>query len=203
MKKTHKQFIFDLDGTLTSQETLPLIAKHFGIEAQIDIITQQTIAGNIPFVESFIKRVHILGALPVSKVDALLSCAPLYAQLWQFIKTHSERCAVATGNLSCWVEGLMQKLGCKAFCSQAMVKDDKVEQITSILRKETIVEQYQNMGCQVIYIGDGNNDMEAMRCADIAIAVGMTHEPSRSLLPIADYLIFNEKTLCRQLNQLL
>jgi phosphoserine phosphatase len=56
-------FIFDLDGTITSKETLPEIAKHFSVTEEMEQLTHETIQGNIPFVESFIKRVHILGKL--------------------------------------------------------------------------------------------------------------------------------------------
>ena len=37
------KFIFDLDSTVTSQETLPLIASHFGVEEKISELTRKTI----------------------------------------------------------------------------------------------------------------------------------------------------------------
>jgi HAD superfamily phosphoserine phosphatase-like hydrolase len=197
------KFIFDLDGTVTAEETLPFIAKHFHIQAEIDNITKETIQGNIPFVESFIKRVQILGKLPVSKVSSLLGKVHLYPQLHAFIQENRNRCIIASGNLSCWVDELIEKIGCPAFCSEAVVENNRVVKLTKILRKELVVEDCRRDGYEVVYIGDGNNDLEAMRTADIAIAVGMTHYPSKSLLPVSDYVIFNEKALCRQLNQLL
>lgn len=159
--------------------------------------------GNIPFIESFIRRVNILGQLPVSEVASLLEKVKLYPCLLEFLKVNSKHCVVSTGNLRCWVEKLIQKIGCEAFCSDAVVENDKVARLTKILRKELVVENLKQQGYTVVYVGDGNNDMEAMRLADVAIAAGMTHHPSKSLLPISDYLIFSEKALCRQLNQLL
>jgi HAD superfamily phosphoserine phosphatase-like hydrolase len=197
------KFIFDLDGTVTAEETLPVIAHHFNIEAEIDEITRETIQGNIPFVESFIRRVGILGQLPVSEISELLANVRLYPQLFDFIRQNCEHCVIATGNLACWVDKLIRKIGCAAYCSEAIVENDKVVKLTKILRKEIVVEELKRQGNTVVYIGDGNNDMEAMRSADIAIAAGLTHQPSKSLLPITNYLIFNEKALCRQLNQLL
>jgi len=197
------KFIFDLDGTVTAEETLPVIAHHFNIEAEIDEITRETVQGNIPFVESFIRRVGILGQLPVPEIAELLANVRLYPHLFEFIRQHAENCVIATGNLECWVEKLIQKIGCTAFCSDAIVENNKVVKLTKILRKEVVVNDLQKQGFSVVYIGDGNNDMEAMRSADIAIAAGLTHSPSKSLIPITDYLIFNEKALCRQLNQLL
>ena len=201
MKKI--KFIFDLDGTVTSQETLPLIAEHFGVQEEISELTSQTIRGNVPFVESFIKRVHILGKLSVCGINDLLENVPLYPELHGFITTHADKCAIATGNLRCWVEKLSIKIGCTAFCSDADVKDDKVVRLNSILRKENVVQRYKSEGWEVVYIGDGNNDLEAMRLADIAIADGVTHDPAISILGVADYVIYKEEALCRQLNQLL
>jgi HAD superfamily phosphoserine phosphatase-like hydrolase len=197
------KFIFDLDGTVTAEETLPLIAKHFGIQAEIDSITKEAIQGNIPFVESFIKRVQILGKLPVSEISSLLDKVSLYPQLQEFMQRNNTHCIIVSGNLSCWIDKLIEKIGCRAFCSEAVVENDKVVKLAKILRKELVVEEFQCDGYEVVYVGDGDNDWEAMQTADISIAVGMTHYPSKSLLPISDYVIFNEKALCRQLNQLL
>lgn len=197
------KFIFDLDGTVTAEETLPLIANHFNIQEEIEVITKETIQGNIPFVESFIRRVNILGDISVSEISILLEKVRLYPLLHNFIRKNNEHCVIATGNLRCWVDRLLDRVGCESFCSEAIVDNDKVIRISSILRKENIVEDLQKKGFKTVYIGDGNNDMEAMRMSDISIAVGMTHSPSKSLLPISDYLIFNENALCRQLNQLL
>lgn len=197
------KFLFDLDGTVTSEETLPLIAHHFQVEEEIDELTRETIQGNIPFVESFIRRVFILGRLPVDEVADLLETTELHEKLAAFIRAHPENCAIATGNLECWSRKLLGKIGCDSHCSDAIVQDNRVVKLTKILRKEQVVEDYKRQGFTVVFVGDGNNDLEAMRVADVSIAAGLTHEPSKSILPIADYLVFEEEALCRQLNQLL
>lgn len=197
------KFVFDLDGTVTSEETLPLIAKHFKVQEEIEQLTRETIQGDIPFVESFIRRVFILGKLPVSEVADLLETTSLYSKLVSFIKIHSDKCAIATGNLECWAYKLLQRIGCEYYCSDSIVENNQVVKLTKILRKEQVVEHYQKDGYKVVFIGDGNNDLEAMRIADIAIAFGATHFPSKSILPITDYLVFKEEALCRQLSLLL
>lgn len=197
------KFIFDLDGTVTKQETLPLISKHFKIQDEIDNLTMETVKGNIPFIESFIRRVYILGQLPIDEVANLLEKVELYADVTKFIKEHKENCIVATGNLECWIDKLSKKVGCCCYCSDGIIKNNKVEKLTRILKKENLVERYKSEGEKVVFIGDGNNDVEAMRLADISIASGLTHMPANSVLSIADYLVFNEEALCRQLNQLL
>lgn len=195
-------FIFDLDGTVTSQETLPLIAEHFQVAEQIEALTKETIQGNIPFVESFIKRVHILGRLPVDKVDELLGGVALYPKIREFIQTHADHCAIATGNLTCWTTNLSQRLDCRFFGSEATIVDNRIDRIKVILKKENVVRHYKDRNEKVVFIGDGNNDVEAMREADVSIACGLTHYPARSVLTIADYAVFDEEALCRLLNQL-
>mgnify|MGYP002624502904 CR=1 FL=1 len=196
------KFLFDLDGTITSQETLPLIANFFSCQEEILELTNQTIKGNVPFIESFIRRVNILGKYSVSQTNDLLSKVPLYEKIKKFIDSHTQDCVVVTGNLTCWCEGLFNKIGCECFGSEAEVEGDKVVKLKKILRKEEVVDYYKSKGECVVFIGDGNNDLEAMRHADISIAVGTTHEPARSLLDVCDYLIYSQDALLRQLSQL-
>ena len=196
------KFLFDLDGTVTSEETLPIIANHFNCVEQISELTARTVQGNVPFIESFIRRVNILGAYSVSETTRLLSEVPLYPTIAKFIEEHKEDCVIVTGNLTCWCEGLFKKIGCQCYGSEALCEDDKVVKLKTILRKEQIVDQYKALGETVVFIGDGNNDLEAMRHANVSIATGLTHNPAQSLMSICDYVIFNEQALVRQMRQL-
>ena len=111
------KFIFDLDGTITKEETLPVIAKYFSIEEEVEELTKQTVMGHVPFVESFIQRVSILGKLPIDEIDALLEDVELHESIVEFIQKNRARCAIATGNLSCWVAKLIARIDCEAYCS--------------------------------------------------------------------------------------
>ena len=196
------KFLFDLDGTVTSAETLPIIANHFECKEEIAELTKRTVQGNIPFIESFIRRVNILGKYSVSETSDLLALVSLYPEVKKFIDDHRADCIIVTGNLTCWCEGLFKKIGCQCYGSEAECEDDKVVKLKTILRKEQIVDQYKALGETVVFIGDGNNDLEAMRHANISISVGLTHNPAQSLMAITDYVIFNEHALYRQMRQL-
>ena len=196
------KFLFDLDGTLTMKETLPVIAEHFGIEEQIIPLTQQAVQGIVPFEEGFMKRVHILRQYSVSEISRLLSTVPIHPLLLQFIRQERANCIVVSGNLDCWCQSLLKKINCKYYCSEAIVEDDKVVDIRQLLDKEAIVRTCQKQGEYVVFIGDGHNDLEAMRQADLAIVSGLTNTPSPSLLSIADQVFFEEKELYDFLVQL-
>lgn len=189
------QFLFDLDGTITKAETLPFIAQHFHIHKSMEEMTRQSILGNIPFEESFTKRVDMLKHLPVNEIASLLENIPLFSQLLLFIQENKNNCALVTSNLSPWVEKLCSKIACKSYTSSAELENNQIIQITHILAKEEMVKKYQNLGYHVVFIGDGNNDLEAMKCADTAIACGLLHTPPQSLLDVADHCIYDEKAL--------
>ncbi|MDE4974004.1 hydrolase, partial [Francisella tularensis subsp. holarctica] len=65
-------FVFDLYGTLTKNETLPVIARYFGIEYEISKLTAETVKCNITFIEIFIKIVFILNVFSISEINNLL-----------------------------------------------------------------------------------------------------------------------------------
>ena len=178
------KFLFDLDGTVTSQETLPVIANHFHCQEEIADLTKRTVAGNVPFIESFIRRVNILGKYSVGETSKLLGRVPVYPKIKEFIDEHKGDCIIVTGNLTCWCEDLFKKIGCQCYGSEAEMEGDRVVKLKTILRKEDVVDRYRALGETVVFIGDGNNDLEAMRHANISIATGLTHNPAQSLMAI-------------------
>ena len=197
------RFLFDMDGTVTARETLPMIAERYGILDQVEDLTREAVQGDVPFVESFEKRVAVLGRLPVNEVSRLVAHAPLHELVVNFIASHREQCAIVTSNLNCWCDELIAKLNCRTHCSSAQVADNRVQFITHILCKQDVVTAYQAAGDIVVFLGDGHNDREAMSCADVAIAVGLLPStPAASLIGVAHHVFHDEDTLCRFLEAL-
>ncbi|MEK9569885.1 MAG: HAD-IB family phosphatase [Paracoccaceae bacterium] len=195
-------YIFDLDGTITAKETLPIISHHFNVGHKIDELTEETVKGNIPFVESFIKRVNILGKLPVDEINEILSKVPLLEQVVSFIQEHPGQCVIATGNLSGWVESLCKRIGCEYFCSDGLIQNNQIKKLTHILKKEDVVHHFKSQNKTVVFIGDGNNDVTAMQISDIAVACGIVHQPAKGTLNAADYVVYDETALVRLLSQI-
>ena len=196
------RFVFDLDGTLTEVETLPLIAETFKVGQEIAMLTEETIAGTIPFMESFIDRVNLLSSIDPTQISELLEQVPVNEELLAFIHEHQKSSAIATGNLFEWVNLLVSKFKCTVHASESTQTSSGILKLTNILRKEDVVRQYQDLGDQVVFVGDGNNDAEAMRIADISIACGLVHDPSRSVMQMADYAVYDTGALIRLLNQI-
>lgn len=197
-----KKFLFDLDGTITRVETLPIIARHFGILEDIELLTKQTIDGEISFVDSFKKRVELMKNLPIDEVANLLENVPLHDKILEFIKKNSDRCSIVTGNLDVWIDPLCRKIGCEYFSSTATVENNRIQKLDSILQKDLIVKKFQSENFFVVYIGDGDNDFDAMLEADISIANEIVHAVPSRLKKIADHIVKTETDLCRILNDI-
>lgn len=195
-------FIFDLDGTVTAAETLPMIAAHFAVTEDIAELTAQTVAGGIPFEDSLLQRVAILGRFDISEVNAVLRAAPVLPGLMGFIKARRSGCVIATGNLDVWIAGLSQRIGCKVHSSRARVEDNAVVGVDHILNKDAVVQAYQGAGDRVVYIGDGHNDLGAMQQADIAIASSIVHAAPSSVRDVCDFTVWTEVDLLALLERI-
>jgi phosphoserine phosphatase len=197
---TNYHFAFDLDGTITKKELLPLISRELGIEEKMAELTRRTMAGDIPFEQSFVMRVDMLKKIPISRVQQIVVSVPLSQHILRFLHNNPSRCHIVTGNLDVWIALLIPKLGVDVLCSKANYHNETLYGIKSILHKKSI---HNHVIQPVVAIGDGHNDLEMLTQAPISIAYGGVHPPAKSLTEIATYAIYQEEELCKLLKRLL
>ena len=190
-------FLFDLDGTLTRQELLPLIAAEVGLEEEMRLLTRLTIAGQVPFEASFRMRFAMLRSVDVARVRAAVENVELDPALASFISDHRDRCFVATGNLRPWIEPLTSRLGCEVFCNEAVEVDGRLVELEALVRKSEPVHRLRERFDRIVAIGDGANDMPMFESADVGVAFGGVHPPYEGLMEIAQYATFSGESLCR------
>ena len=201
---TESIFCFDLDGTLTQRELLPLIANEVGLEHEFDVLTKLTIDGVISFEESLRLRFAILKHVPVQVVQDIICGATLFDRVIDFITEHRERCFIVTGNLDVWIKPLMQKIGCRYFSSRVQERNGTLLSLDYILRKSSAINELrkQYVDRKIVVFGDGLNDYPMFETADQAVAIGLTHQPSPALIAKSNFIIYEEEALCRLLNTL-
>lgn len=195
-------FLFDLDSTITRQEILPTIAKEMGIYEKMCSLTESTMRGEVPFSQSFLKRVELLKGIPVQEVSYRISKIQLNEKLAGFIMKHRERCYIVTGNLDVWIGKLITLLGMEknVFCSRAAVKEGYIQNVISVVDKNAVVSQ---MVLPFVAVGDGNNDAEMVDAAGIGIGYGGVRQIAPSVLACADYAFYDESRLVDFLEKLL
>lgn len=195
-------FLFDLDSTITRQEILPTVALKAGIYEKMCSLTESTMRGEIPFKQSFLKRVELLRNIPVSEVRKTVAEINLNEKLVDFIKNNRERCYIVTGNLDVWIEDLVKKLGMEKniFCSKALVKNDFIQDVFSIVDKNAVTGQ---MVLPFVAVGDGNNDAEMIDAAEIGIGYGGVRSIAPSVLACASHVVYQEDKLVDFLEKLI
>ena len=119
-------FCLDLDGTITREEILPLLARDLGLFEEMLALTEATIKGVIPFERSFKLRTMILNAIPLSRVQEIVGQVALSPLIVDFMQAHRENTFIVTGNLDVWLKSLVEKIGVRTFCSLADYKEDKL-----------------------------------------------------------------------------
>ncbi len=196
-------FCFDLDGTVTRLEVLPVIAAELGLAEEIGFLTQMTIRGQIPFEMSFRLRCRLLAEIEVDTVARIVEQVPLEERIADFIRAHREQCYVVTGNLDVWVRRLAASLGCRMFSSRAETRaDGRLGALTQVLRKSSAIRELRGQYDRVVCIGEGFNDLPMFEEADLGVAYGGVHPPAREVIDNAAYVVGEGETLCRLLHTL-
>jgi phosphoserine phosphatase len=190
------QFAFDLDGTVTQREILPLIAGALDLYNEMVLLTRLTLDGTLRFEESFRLRVQILRSVPVSRVQRIVEEVPLDPAIEAFIRANRERCAIVTGNLDCWIAPLVERLGCASYSSIATTDGDQLTGIRTIQNKSHAIQAMRAGAGRVVAIGESTNDLPMFEEADMGVAFGGVHEPVPALVQISDYVTYESSALC-------
>ena len=119
-----------------------------------------------------------------------------------FIRENKKNCAVVTGNLDCWIEPMIAKLGCKSFSSTSEPDDKNFPVLKKILNKGAAIRELKKTSDKVIAVGESFNDVPMFEEAHIAIAYGGVHKPVSAAISASDYVVSDSKTLCTLLKML-
>ena len=195
-------YCFDLDGTITAQEILPLIAAEVDLYDEIQALTEATIKGVLPFNSSFRLRCKLLSDVPISRVNKIVSKVPLFPSVLEFIQSQPDNCYVITGNLDVWVSGLLDRIGARCYSSTADFKGDQLLGVAHIIDKGEAVKALRSQYDRIVAIGDGVGDLTMFESSDVKIAFGGVHPPIEAVLKSSDLVCGSEQALMSALRGL-
>ncbi len=196
-------FAFDLDGTVTCEELLPLIAKEIGLEEEMSFLTDLTINSVIPFDISFKLRFALLKAIRLSAIQNVTENARLDEHISNFIKKHNDKCYIVTDNVDHWVAPIIKKLDCKIFSSKVHCEDGYCTELLSINNKAEAIYEINKKHDFIVSIGKGANNISTFKESNMSICCGGGDPPNKDLFAYLNYVIFEGKMLCNLLNTLL
>ena len=100
-----------------------------------------------------------------------------------------------------WIKLLIKKMEMEShtFCSNALVKNNYIQDVISVVDKNAVVSQ---MVLPFVAVGDGNNDAEMIEAAEIGIGYGGVRNVASSVLSCASHAVYEEKKLVDFLKRL-
>ena len=169
---------------------------------EISALTQATINGLIPFERSFKLRCKLLSDVPIKKVQEVAEKVKLNESIVQFMKENKDNSYIVTGNIYEWIQPIIEKIGCKIFCSKGKFTNGKLSGLEKIIDKGEVVKELRGSDKSIISVGDGMGDVLMFQESDLSIAYGGVHEPIETLRKVSNYIVYEENSLCRLLNTL-
>ena len=197
-----KIYAFDLDGTVTKVETLPLLARELNLENEMKLLTDLTLSGKISFEKSFKLRYLILKNIPQKKILDIMDKIELDENISKFIRENKNSCAVVTGNLDCWIAPIIKKLGCRSYSSTSELDENFSPILKNVLQKSQAIRDLKKIADKVIAVGESFNDIPMFEEADISIAYGGVHKPVENAISVSDYVVSDSEKLCQLLKML-
>ncbi|MCM1296647.1 MAG: HAD-IB family phosphatase [Muribaculaceae bacterium] len=165
------KILFDFDGTVTKEETIPYVAMRLGLR-QYELIAEMTSASSgseVDYEKNLRKRIEMLREITIEDFVSNVPKSLLRAEVVSFIRENADVCEIVSCNLDCWCRAIASDLGVACHFSKAIVEDRHVIAIDYVMDKRTVVADYKRLGYDVAFVGDSVNDFAAMDEADLAV----------------------------------
>lgn len=174
--------VFDVDSTLIQEEVIELLAANAGSLAEVAVVTERAMRGELDFEQSLRARVKTLAGLDAGVlIEAYdqINLTPGAQELIQHVHKVGGKAAAVSGGFNQLLEPLAQRLGLDyRLANQLEIIDGKLsgEVIGDIIdkpAKSTALRAWANeLGLelsQTIAVGDGANDLDMLGTAGLGI----------------------------------
>ena len=174
-------FLFDVDSTLINEEVIDLIGAKANLSSEISAITELAMLGQIDFNMALTKRVELLSGLAVeilAEVRSEITLTNGAAELISELRNSGDEVAVISGGFIEVIAPLMKTLNIDYFKANSLeIHNEKLtgrvtgEIVNRMVKANYLTELKEQLNPKLtIAIGDGANDIDMVKAADIGIA---------------------------------
>lgn len=182
-RRHRRLVVFDMDSTLIRCEVIDELARAAGTYEQVAAITEAAMRGEIPFNESFERRLATLEGLDETVLERIARELPITEGADRLITTLKKlgyKVGILSGGFSYFANHLKQRWGLD--CVSANELDIRDGTLTGRVKGEIVngekkAELLQKMAAgygidlrQTVAVGDGANDLPMLSLAGLGIA---------------------------------
>lgn len=178
-----KMVVLDVDSTLIEQEVIELLARRAGVEEEVKRITESAMKGELDFTESLVARVALLKGLPASVIKDVrteISLTPGAEILIKSLQNQGHVVGLVTGGFREILDPLITQLGIVHVKANSLQIENEVltgltqgpivDRVGKALALVEFATQESIPMSQTIAIGDGANDIDMLKDANLGIA---------------------------------
>ena len=179
-----KVLVADMDSTIIRSECIEELAEYAGVRAEIAILTEKAMAGEINFIEALEKRVKLLTGLTVQQLSDCYHKKIRFNKgartLVNTMSSLGSLTAIISGGFSFFADKVATDIGFdQAYANKLIFEGNALSgtvqyPILSGAQKQVILNKICYKGkfdlSEVIAVGDGANDIEIIRSAGIGVS---------------------------------
>ena len=183
MQTQRMLIVMDVDSTVIEQEVIELIASHAGVEDEVRRVTESAMRGELDFEASLRARVALLAGLSADVLEQVRADVRLTTGAQELVRTLRETghvIGLVSGGFDAVVSTIADDLGVDEFRANTLeivdgrltgrVLGGVVDRAAKAQYLREFAATYGVPMNRTIAIGDGANDLDMMRDAELGIA---------------------------------
>jgi len=200
--------ILDMDSTFINEEVIDEIAALAGVGSQVAAITESAMRGELDFAQSLMARTALLAGKPATLIDdarARISLTRGAEDLVRALHAKGARVGIVSGGFHDVIDEFLAPLDLDFVVANSFEIEDGLftgailgEIVDAKVKARTLLTS-RGESVRTIAIGDGANDIELLKAADLGIAfcakdaltakanISLNHRDLRAVLPLLGY----------------